>query len=104
VFIDEITREGDVFVTRYSTVGYVPDMQGGSDSRHVHFYFDTLPVDQAGIPAPPNWVAYDTDEDGNLIYRFEASTVPSGATKLCASVANVNHGLDDHLQHCVALP
>jgi molecular chaperone DnaK len=104
VFIDEITREGDVFVARYTTVGYDPKVQGGPESRHIHFYFDTLPVDQAGIPAPPNWVVYDTDAEGNLIYRFEASTVPPGATKLCASVANVNHGLDDHLQHCVALP
>ena len=104
VFLDEITREGDTFIARYTTVGYDPKLQGGPESRHVHFYFDTLPVDQAGIPAPPNWVAYDTDEDGNLIYRFEASSVPPGATELCVSVANVNHGLDDHLQHCVALP
>jgi actin-like ATPase involved in cell morphogenesis len=104
VFLDEITREGDTFIARYTTVGYDPKLQGGPESRHVHFYFDTLSVDQAGIPAPPNWVAYDTDEDGNLIYRFEASSVPPGATKLCASVANVNHGLDDHLQDCEALP
>ncbi len=103
-FIDEITRDGDTFTARYTTTGYDPKLNGGPESRHVHFYFDTLPVTQAGIPAPTNWVAYDTDRNGELLYEFSASDVPAGATKLCASVANVNHGLDDHLQDCMALP
>jgi hypothetical protein len=104
VFIDNISRENDAFVVRYTTSGYEPELDAGPQSHHVHFYFNTVPVDQAGIPAPPNWVAYDTDENGELIYRFPVASVPGGATQLCASVANVNHGLDDHLQDCVPLP
>ena len=104
VFIDAITVEGDQMVARYTTVGYDPKINGGPESRHIHFYFDTLPIDQAGSPAPGGWVVYDTDANGELIYRFPISSIPDGATKLCASVANVNHGLDEHLQDCVALP
>ena len=104
VFITGITRQEDTVVVTYATVGYDPVLEGGEHSHHVHFYFDTLPIDQAGIPAPANWVAYGTDVEGNLIYRFPAADIPSGARELCASVANVNHGLDDHLQDCVPLP
>ena len=58
----------------------------------------------ASTRRPSNWVAYDTDDNGEEIYRFAAATIPPGATKLCASVANINHGLDDLLQDCKALP
>ncbi len=105
VFIDSIEPEGDMIVVRYTTTGYEPELDPPDSNKHVHFYFDTVPVDQAGIyAATTNWIAYDTDDNGEKIYRFAAATIPDGATKLCASVANINHGLDDLVQDCEALP
>jgi hypothetical protein len=105
VFIDGITRDGDTYVVRYTTIGYAPKINGGPESRHIHFYFDTVPIDQAGSPAPGSgWVVYDTDENGELVYRFAVGDVPSGATQLCASVANVRHELDEQIQDCEPLP
>lgn len=99
-----MTRNSNEIVVTYETVGYEPDIDGGPESRHIHFYFNTVPVDQAGLPATGPWVVYDVDDNGEYVYRFPDSEIPDGATELCASAANVNHGLDDHLQDCATLP
>ena len=104
VFITGMTRNSNEIVVTYETVGYEPDIDGGPESRHIHFYFNTVPVDQAGLPATGPWVVYDVDDNGEYVYRFPDSEIPDGATELCASAANVNHGLDDHLQDCATLP
>ncbi len=105
-FITDIARDGDNVVVHYETVGYEPHQNAGPDSHHVHFYFDTVPVSQAGIPADShNWVAWGLEEGGgDYVYTFPASDIPAGASQLCASVANVNHGLDDFNFQCVRLP
>ena len=104
VFITGMTRNSNEIAVTYETVGYEPDINGGPESRHIHFYFNTVPVDQAGLPATGPWVVYDVDDNGEYVYRFPDSEIPDGATELCASAANVNHGLDDHLQDCATLP
>ena len=105
-FITDIARDGDNVVVHYATVGYEPHQNAGPDSHHVHFYFDTVPVSQAGIPADShNWVAWGLEDGGgDYVYTFPASDIPAGASQLCASVANVNHGLDDFNFQCVRLP
>jgi molecular chaperone DnaK len=106
VFITDIDRDGDDVVVHYETVGYEPHQDAGPDSHHVHFFFNTVGVAQAGIPADSNnWVAWGLEEgDGEFVYTFPASDVPEGASQLCASVANVNHGLDDQVFQCFRLP
>jgi actin-like ATPase involved in cell morphogenesis len=106
VFITDITRDGDDVVVHYETVGYEPHQNDGPDSHHVHFYFDTVPPAQAGMPADPgNWVAWGLEEGGgDYVYTFTESDIPEGASQLCASVANVNHELDDPNFQCVRLP
>ncbi|MGH9135897.1 MAG: Hsp70 family protein [Acidimicrobiales bacterium] len=104
-FITNVALDGDTVVVRYETVGYEPHLDAGPDSKHVHFYFDTVPVTEAGIPANGPWVAWGLGKaNGEYVYSFRAADIPAGAGRLCASVANVNHGLDDHEQDCVALP
>jgi actin-like ATPase involved in cell morphogenesis len=105
-FIDDISRDGDTMVVRYDTVGYEPHQNAGPDSRHVHFYFDTVPPAQAGVPADPsNWVAWGLEEGGgDYVYSFPVSDIPPEASQLCASVANVDHALDGVNFQCVRLP
>jgi hypothetical protein len=106
VFITDVALDGETVVARYETVGYEPHQNAGPDSHHVHFYFDTVPVTQAGVPADPqNWVAWGLEEgSGEFVYTFPTSNIPAEATQLCASVANVEHGLDGLEFQCVPLP
>jgi molecular chaperone DnaK len=101
VAIDSFQREGDDFVVQYSTLNYEPDIDG---QNHVHFFFDTTPITEAGAPGGGPWVVYDLDENGEKVYRFPASDVPPNATQLCAAVAARNHSLDSLESSCVPIP
>jgi hypothetical protein len=106
VFITDIARDGDNMVVHYETVGYEPHQNAGADSHHVHFYFDTVPVTQAGMPADSgNWVAWGLEEGGGeYVYTFPVTDIPAGASQLRASVANVDHALEDLNFDGVRLP
>ena len=101
VTIDSFQREGDGFVVQYSTLNYEPDIDG---QFHVHFFFDTTPITEAGNPGHGDWVVYDVDEHGEKVYRFPASKVPPNATQLCAAVAAHNHSLDSLESSCAPIP
>ena len=107
-FIDDITAEGDGFVAAYSTAGFEPLIAGDDSDHHLHFFFDTVPVDEAGVPGSGPWTIWDLDPDGNKVYRstdVEPPGVPADATQLCVVVANHDHSLDDDPQpSCVDLP
>jgi molecular chaperone DnaK len=101
VTIDSFQRDGDQFVVEYSTSNYEPDIDG---QFHVHFFFDTTPITEAGAPGGGPWVVYDLDENGEKVYRFPASDVPPNATTLCAAVAAHNHSLDSLESSCAPIP
>jgi hypothetical protein len=94
-FVDSITIEGDHFVVAYTPVGYVPDIDGGRNSHHIHFYFDNIPASQAGHPGSGPWELWDFDPNGKALFpNFKRAAVPSGATSICAVVATNEHALD----------
>jgi actin-like ATPase involved in cell morphogenesis len=101
VTIDSFQRDGDQFVVEYSTLNYEPDIDG---QFHVHFFFDTTPITEAGNPGHGDWVVYDLDENGEKVYRFPTSDVPPNATTLCAAVAAHNHSLDSLESSCAPIP
>jgi molecular chaperone DnaK len=101
VAIDSFEHDGDQFVVQYSTLNYEPDIDG---QFHVHFFFDTTPITEAGNPGHGDWVVYDLDENGEKVYRFPATDVPSDATALCAAVAAHNHSLDSLESSCAPIP
>jgi actin-like ATPase involved in cell morphogenesis len=101
VTIDSFERDGEQFVVQYSTLNYEPDIDG---QFHVHFFFDTTPITEAGNPGHGDWVVYDLDENGEKVYRFPTSDVPSDATSLCAAVAAHNHSLDSLESSCAPIP
>lgn len=109
VFVTGITLEGDSYVVGYTTVGYEPLIAGAETDHHIHFYFDTVPTDQAGSPGSGPWVVWDLDPNGNKVFQgeeaFRQSEVPEGATQICALVATIDHRVDDDPQpSCVDLP
>ena len=101
VAIDSFERDGDQFVVGYETLNYEPDIDG---QFHVHFFFDTTPITEAGAPGGGPWVVYDLDENGDKVYRFPVSDVPPDATVLCAAVAAHNHSLDSLESSCAPIP
>ncbi len=97
-FIDDIRVEGDSYVVAYTTVGFEPLIDGGDESHHLHFFFDTVPLEQAGVPGTGPWVVWDLDDTGQKLFRgeqaFRPSEGPPGATAICVTVATVGHAVD----------
>jgi len=109
VTIDSLTEDSDGFVAEYTTIGYEPLIEGDDTDHHIHFFFNTVSLAQAGHPGLGPWVIWDVDADGNkLVHDAEGlrpSDAPDGAEQLCAVVADHDHSLDDDPQpSCVDLP
>jgi hypothetical protein len=86
VRINGITLDGDTYVVDYETFNFTEQLPG----THVHFYFDTVPVEQAGVPGSGPWVLYG----GPRPFRgLTTAAKPADATQICARVANPDHSL-----------
>lgn len=107
--IDSITIEDDHFLVAYSTVGYEPKIDDGDPaSHHIHFFYDSVPVERAGLPVGDgtDWVVWDVDERGQKFFRsFRVDDVPEGAGSICAIVATHDHHIDEGaVPSCRPLP
>ncbi len=86
VRINGITLDGNTYVVDYETFNFTEQLPG----MHVHFYFDTVPVEQAGVPGSGPWVLYG----GPRPFRgLTTANRPADATQMCARVANPDHSL-----------
>jgi hypothetical protein len=97
VKINSITLSGNQFVVQYETFGYTEKLPW----MHVHFFFNTVPADQAGMPGSGPWILYGGPRP------FKGYTVtqrPQGATQMCALVANANHTVIPESGNCMDLP
>ncbi|MFZ0548060.1 MAG: hypothetical protein WAM60_21625 [Candidatus Promineifilaceae bacterium] len=69
---------------------------------HVHFFFNTVPPEQAGVgPNQGTWFVY---YDGSPFTGYGVNDKPAGATQMCALVANANHTINVGTGNCVNLP
>lgn len=105
VRIMDIEVQDDTFVVAFQTFGYEPIL--GAGQKHVHFYFDTVPHSEAGIPGGGPWVLHP-DRAGVMgaspYTGLGPADVPEGATALCAIVANDNHSVIQDSGTCYPLP
>ena len=109
VFIDGVTLDGTSLVVSYSTFGYEPLINGSGTDHHIHFFFDTVPLAETGVPGAGPWVVWDLDENGDKLFHgekgFKTTDIPDGAQQVCAVVATIDHRLDDDPKpSCVDLP
>jgi len=96
--IDSITiNASNQYVVVYETFGYTEALPG----RHVHFFFDTVPPDQAGSPGVGPWVLYGGPRP---FTGYSVSQRPAGATQMCALVAHPDHSVVAGSGNCVDLP
>ena len=106
VRITGVTVDNGAYLATYEVTGYVPQVDGGPDSLHIHLYLNDVDPENAGTtgPSPGTWDI--TDEPTS----FRTSVSPAdaaarGATQLCALVATVDHGVyDPDSGTCVDLP
>jgi len=85
------------YVVEYETYGYTEQLPG----MHVHFFFDTVTPENAGIPGSGPWFLYG----GPRPFReYRLSDKPAAATQMCALVALDDHSIIPESGNCVPLP
>lgn len=97
VLIVNVALDGEFYVVNYETLAFVESMTG----RHIHFFFDTTRVEDAGVPGAGPYLMYA----GPRPFR-EAATFdrPPEATQICALVANPDHTIIPNSGNCYDLP
>jgi hypothetical protein len=68
---------------------------------HIHFYFDTVSVDNAGVPGAGPWYLYGGP---NPFRGYTVANRPQAATQMCALVANPDHSIQRDSGNCFDLP
>jgi serine/threonine-protein kinase len=95
-YISSVSLDNNAYAIEYSVAGFAQALPG----QHVHFFFNTVSPDQAGLPGLGPWKLYA----GPSPYRYPASERPANATQLCILVANVDHSVIQGTGNCVDLP
>ena len=97
VRITGITLQDGHYIVSYETAGYTEQLPG----RHVHFFFDTVPESQAGVPGGGPWILYGGPRP---FTQYGEGDRPGGATAMCALVANSDHSIIPGTGNCFSLP
>ncbi|PKN86719.1 MAG: hypothetical protein CVU46_06825 [Chloroflexi bacterium HGW-Chloroflexi-8] len=85
------------YVVDYETFGYTEQLPG----RHVHFFFNTVSPEQAGMPGSGPWILYGGPRP---FTGYRVSDKPAMATHMCALVANSDHSIILESGNCFDLP
>jgi hypothetical protein len=96
-FISGITLNGSTYVVNFQTYGFTPQLPG----QHVHFFFNTVPPANAGVPGPGPWQVYG---GSSPFTGYTTADRPVGATQLCILVANPDHSVQLGTGNCYPLP
>jgi hypothetical protein len=97
VRINDLSVQNGDYVVDFETFGFAPQVPG----QHVHFFFDTVPTDQAGVPGSGPWQIYGGPSP---FTGYAVSDRPSGADKICVRVANPDHTIQPNTGNCFPLP
>lgn len=95
--ISGITEENGRYVINFQTSGYTPALPG----MHVHFFFNTVPPENAGVPGGGPWKLYGGPSP---FTEYAVSDRPNGASQLCVLVANPDHSIQLGTGNCINLP
>jgi len=85
------------YVVDYETFEYTETLPG----THVHFFFNTVPPEQAGVPGNGPWKLYGGPRP---FTGYRPTDRPQNASQLCALVANSNHSVIAESGNCFPLP
>jgi hypothetical protein len=97
VRINNIFVENNTYMVEYETFEYTEGLPG----MHVHFFYDTVPPEQAGVPGSGPWIVWGGPRPFN---GYTVASKPQYATQMCALVANANHSIILESGNCYDLP
>lgn len=97
VQISSVTEDNGRYVINFQTFGYTPVVPG----VHVHFFFNTVAPENAGLPGSGPWKLYGGPSP---FTEWLVSDRPDGATQMCSLVANPDHSIQLGTGNCVNLP
>jgi actin-like ATPase involved in cell morphogenesis len=105
VQIDDVVLDGENYRVEYQVFGYEPQVDGGPESLHVHFFLDTTAPENAGIngPDPGDW---DLTDQPSFVTKYGPDN-RGEATQMCSAVATVEHAVHTPevlTGNCVDLP
>jgi|GEM_PF-1036454 len=95
--VDVTLDEEGRYVAAYETEGLPEAMT----DRHLHFFFDNVPPEEAGAPASGPWLRY---YGPSPFTGYTAQDRPANAGLLCAQVNNPDHTPVAGTAHCAPLP
>lgn len=99
--ITDITLDENFnFVVAFETQNFIPALPG----VHVHFFFDTVAPEDAGVPGSGPWKVYGGSSPFTGYHFADRPFGPDGAEKLCVLVANPDHSIRPNTGNCVKLP
>jgi serine/threonine-protein kinase len=103
--ITGITVANRRYVVEFITSGFEPRL--GGSNRHVHFFFDTVAPEDAGMPGKGPWQIYPTQRDAvgaSPFSLYRLADRPDAARRLCILVANSDHTVRQGTGNCLGLP
>jgi hypothetical protein len=95
--ISGITVERDSYVVDWDSFGFTSALDG----VHVHFFFNTVPPDQAGRPGHGPWWEHGP---GRPFVGYRLIDRPPGATQICVLVAGPDHAVRPATGNCAPIP
>jgi hypothetical protein len=101
--INNITVQYDLYVVDFETFGFEPRF----GEMHVHFFFNTVRAEDAGVPGSGPWQLYPTSQEQPGTSPFTMLGVndrPGYATQMCILVANPDHSVQPNTGNCFDLP
>ena len=87
----------------FEVFGYQPNLPG----QHIHFFYDNVLPENAGVPGNGPWQIYPTGpgQSGQSPFTlFRPANRPGNASKICALIANPDHSVQPGTGNCVDLP
>ncbi len=99
--INQITLDENFnFVVAFDTFNFTPVLPG----VHLHFFFDTVSPENAGMPGSGPWKIYGGTSPFTGYHFDERPFGPDGAEEMCVLVANADHSVRQNTGNCVKLP
>ena len=96
--INAITiNEQGYYVVEYETFEFTES----TSNIHIHFFFNTVPQEQAGLPGSGPWILYGGPHP---FEQYHTSDRPASATQMCILVANPDHSVQFNTGNCFILP
>ena len=87
----------DHYVVAYETFEYIES----DHDMHVHFFFNTVPPEKAGLPENGVWFVYGGPRP---FTGYRLSDRPENAVGMCILVANLDHSVQPDSGNCMLLP